>query len=272
MATTIQQIPVRLQFSTASAPPIAPIDYNTGLAPAVWRAQSAAIAAGIFDPAGAPVDMSNITYLQLILQEAPDSLQSLVVKQVDAADIDEITVGGWRAGLEQNALFQFTPADLDQNLLAGRSREFWIVLVGMTDEGAPIIFGAGPLTIYLASNALPVTPPKYVALAINTTTVGDFTVTPTAQIFTEVVTVVGAARTVNAILGINGIVDGAKLTLVLILPETADITINVRSGIVTNPVISTVSTGSVLSALLEYHFDAGAAAWVPDFYLLPPTS
>ena len=267
-----QQIPVRLQLGIVSSPPTAPIDRNTGETPALWRAQTAALQIGIFDTNNVAVDLSNLGYLQVILQQAQDSLAPLWVKQIDAADIvDTITIADWIAGTAQQVNLALTAADTDQGLGGTNSAAFWLIVVGFTSGGAPIIYGAGALTIYAPGATLPSSIAPGIGRNRQSTTVNDVTVTPTAQIFTQIVDIAGAARTFNVLLGIAGIKDGSKLDLILNLPSTANIVVNVKSGPSTNPTISTVQTGSVLQALLSYYYDADAVAWVPESYLLPPT-
>lgn len=266
----LQQTPIRLQVSTASAPAVAPIDYNTGLPPAAWRASTLAIGLGVFDAAGDPVAMTDVDYLQLSVLEAADSDRALFTIQVDAADIDEVTIGAWRAGTGQNALFEVTAAQMDLSLLALNSRAVWVRVVAVID-GAPVVLGAGAFTVFNPGLALPAVTTAYTSLNEQTTDSGDLTVTPSTQIHTEVITVEGAARTSSVILGINGVQDGAKLFVTVNLPDTADITLNFRNVLVSNPVISTITTGSVLKAYFQYYFKADDSAWVPELYVLPPT-
>lgn len=267
-----QQIPLRLQVSTVSNPPVAPVDTNTGLTPQVWRGQTAAFAVGVFDADGNAVDLTNLAYMQMILQAEQGSTVPLAVVQVDAADItDDLTVGPWLAGTAQNAIFEFTAADLDQGLGAATSKDFWIILVGYTGAGAPLIYGAGALSIYNAGSSLPARVPTLTSLHKQTTAAGNVTVTPTSQLHTEIVTVDGDARTSGIILGISGAQAGAQLFLILNLPSTADIVMEVHSNLISNPVISTMQTGSVLQSRLEYYFDDDLVAWVPQVYLNPPT-
>src|SRR4051812_42969130 len=98
------QIPVRLQASIISDPPVVPTDANTGKQISFWRAQGINISVGIFDANGVAVDLSNLQYLQLIIQESQDALVASVVKQVDAGSIiPVITKAGWDAGIAQQA-------------------------------------------------------------------------------------------------------------------------------------------------------------------------
>lgn len=267
-----EQIPLRLRLSIVSNPPAIPVDQNTGLAPRVWRRQNAAIQLAIFDALNVSIDLSNLAYLQVILQKAHDSIAPIWVKQVDAADItDVVTIAAWLAGTAQQASVSLTPSDTDQGLEGNNEADFWLIVQGFTEDGAPLVYGAGALTIYDAGSVIPAQTPKFVAEHKQAADAGDVAVAPLAQIHTETVTIGGAARDSKVVLGIVGAVDGARLFLVLVLPGTLGINLSVRSGIGTNPEISAISTGSVLLARLEYHYDADVAAWIPDLYLLPPT-
>ncbi len=272
MATILEQIPVRLQCVAISNPPAEPVDNNTGIAPAFWRGSGLSVAIGIFDTDNVGIDLSNLTYLQVLIQQDATSLVQLAMVQIDAADITPvIDIGDWRNGSAQNALAVFTAADLDMGLDATDQKEFWMVLRGMTANGAPIVYAAGAINGY--NPGIPPTPAASIVSrhAQTAPLAGDMTVTPSSQLHKEVITVGGTARTFNVLLGNNGIVDGAELTLLVTLPATADIILNVKNGLSSNPTISTISTGVVLGALLKYYYDADAAAWVPMFYLLPPT-
>ena len=255
-----EQIPIRLQVSLASAPPVPPVDANTGSAPQFWRAQNVGIQVGIFDAFGNSVDLSNLSYLQLTLQQAPDSLQPLFSSQVPSASIyDTITSQGWEAGTEYQALFSLTPSQTDVSLGGLPQAQFWMILSGQTAGGNFIVYSAGWVTVFNASSALPFPAHGLTSRNAQTTDSGDFTVTPLSQLHKEIVTVGGAARTVNGILGIAGVQDGAELTLVFLLTSTPGINLNLRSGQLSNPVISQLSTGSVLQCRLKYYFDADAA-------------
>lgn len=267
-----EQIPIRYEIDLVSTPPVPPIDANTGAAPRFWRGQTVAINGGIFDSSGNPVDLSNIVTLQVILQAASDSLYPLVTKTLTSDD-DEIntliTLAGWRNGTQWNFQAILEAADTDQSLEGGYSLAYWMIVKGVTGAGAPIIYSAGPVTIFNAGSDLPVPDPHLTSRHAQTNATGDFTITPTSQLHKEIVTIDGAARTSNAIMGISGIQDGAELTVVLLLPATADIIIDFRNNLVGNPVISTIETGSVLQCRLKYYFDSDLASWVPEIYNLP---
>lgn len=266
-----QQIPLRLQLSIVSSPPVQPIDANTGATPKIWRANTIAIALGLFDASNVGIDLSNLSYLQVSLWKSQSALLPLVTKQIDAGNITSpITIGAWNAGTAQNALAVFSAADTDQGLNGATQADLWMTVTGFTTGNAPLIYGAGTFTIVNAGSQLPVPVQGITALHKQTTITGDATVTPTAPVHTEVVTVSGIARTSSIIIAISGVQDGAKLDLTLLLPATAGIVLNIRSGLVSNPIISTVTTGTVLQALLSYYYDANLSAWVPEFYALPP--
>lgn len=267
-----EQVPIRLQISLTSNPPVAPIDANTDLPPRLWRANTIALQCGIFDPNGDPVDLSNLEYVDVVLQLEESSVIPLVTKQIDAAEItDVITIGGWRGGTAQNFTAVFTAAETDQGLDAGQEKTFWLIVRGVLESGAPIIYAAGPVTIYNPGSSLPLSMRASVSRGVQTTAAGNVTITPTSNLHTEIVTVEGAARDFDVLLGIAGVSDGAKLFLTLILPETPDINIAVKNALSANPAISNISTGTVLKAYLQYYFDADESAWVPELYMLPPT-
>jgi hypothetical protein len=265
-----EQVPVRLQLSLASAPPVDPLDANTGLIPRFWRGESVALQIGCFDAGGLPIDLSNLTYLQFVLQNASNSVAPLVVKTVLAAAITQLTTADWLAGLSQQATVILDPADTDQGLGGLSNATFWLVIQGLTAGGAILTYGAGACQIYDTGALVPVAAAVaiYTSLHAAALVTGNITAVPTSNNHTEKVTVSGIARTSIVILPITGMVDGGLMRVRFILPATANIIIQVASGTAGN-VISTISTGQVLSALLEYYFDYAAQAWVPLNYIIP---
>lgn len=268
-----EQIPIRLAVSLASNPPVAPIDANTGLPPQMWRAQSASIALGIFDAFGNPVDLSNLAQLQFILQKGSADLVPLVVKTYLSTDPNWrslITTNDWVNGLNQNELALFTSADTDQGLDGAANADFWLIVQGTTTTGNLITYVAGVITLYNASSALPIGPSSYVSLHTQTNTLGDSTVTPTSQQHTEVITIGGAARTSNLIIGNSGVVAGAVMNVELLLPVTTNILINVFSVSLTGPQVFPISVNTssgIPRALLKMYFDG--ANWQPLEATLP---
>ena len=126
MSGTIEQTAIRAQLTIVSNPPVAPIDINTGLAPAFWRGAGVEIDVGIFNNSGNGVDLSNLAALVLTLQQSNTSLIPLVTKILYGNQIqDLIYAEDWEDGETQNARFILTPADTDQGLQASGSLGFW---------------------------------------------------------------------------------------------------------------------------------------------------
>lgn len=257
-----QQVPLRLLLKLVSNPPVTPLDSNTGYTPRLWRAQSASLAVGIFDAYDAPVDVSNLVNLQLIIQRSETDLVPLVVKTVLNSDTgwqNIITSLGWVTGVEQNAVFKLTAADTDQSLAGQQAAEFWVVIRGTTTDGDAITYAAGPLEIYNASSALPIGPTNYVSYHAQTNSELNSTITPTSQQHIEELTVDGAARTSVVLLGTNGVVNGATITVLAVMPVTADVIVNFKSTEVGQPTLFTLnSNAGILRNLLRFVYHDGA--------------
>jgi hypothetical protein len=265
--STLSQIPIRLQLSSASNPPAQPIDANTREIPQAWRCQDIAVQIAVFTSQGAAVDLSNLDSLQVAIQEAQDSPLPLAVKTVDAADIAPIvTMAVWLAGTGQQAEAIFTAAQMDMSLAGQVYRDLWISVIGTTEDGAQLVFGAGTFRLWLASAALPPTPPAgLVSYHAQTNTTGNSAVTPTSQLHTEKLTIAGIARTSAIILGVAGIVAGARLTLWLAdLDVATDIVLDVYSGSLTGPLIATHTTdGSRIDGRTEFLYDGSQWQLLP---------
>lgn len=267
-----EQIPIRLEIDLVSTPPVPPIDANTGQKPVFWRGNSIALQVGLFDAQGNPVDMSNIETVQVILQQAQSSAYPLVVKTLTSgADqiAQLITIQGWRNDTMQNFIAEFTSADTDQSLAGGSFLDYWLIVQGTTSDGNVLIWSAGAVTIYNAGSSLPIPNSGLTSRHAQTVGNGDFTITPTSQLHKEIVTVVGTADTFNGILGINGVQDGAELTIMWGLPATENIVVNIRSGVLGNPVLCEVDTGNVLTGRTKFYYNAQTAAWVGMAYNFP---
>lgn len=266
-----EQIPLRLQLSIISNPPVQPIDANTGAIPRIWRANTIGIAIGLFDANNLGITLTNLARLEVSLWKSQDSVIPLATRTILPEEIiSPITVAGWNDGTAQNAIASFTSAETDQGLEGGTESDFWLTVTGYTEADAPLIYGAGSLTIYNPAMQFPPPVTTLTSLHKQSTTTGDITISPTTNLHTEIVTVAGAARTSNVLLAINGIANGARLSLLFNLPTTPNIIANIRNSIVGNPVISTFRTGGFLQALFEYVFDTDTSAWVPTFFATPP--
>ena len=91
-----------------------------------------------------------------------DSGEGCVLRDIDGNEYilsEDITspilFGPWQSGLQQNASFVLQPQDTDLGLQAGASRQFWMAISGVTNDGQVIIFGAGWITIYNPGSVYP---------------------------------------------------------------------------------------------------------------------
>lgn len=252
-----EQTPIRLQ-ATLVNPPVNPLDANTGAQPRFWRRSNVSIAVGIFDAFDVPVDLTNLTKLQLFLFKTEEDLVPLVTKEVLAAAIYPlITALGWAQGTQQNATFALTQGDTDQSLGGGSQSDFWMVLNGVSASGE-ILYCAGPCTIFNAANALPASALPTPSFHRQTNSAGDSTVTPTSNLHTEEVTIAGAgSRTSNIIVGQAGLSAGALIELLLLAPGAAaaiDVQIFVGSLLGPNPFAFNTSGGTT-RCLFRFYFD-----------------
>lgn len=259
-----QQVPIRLQASLVSNPPVTPVDANTGETPKFWRGQNVGVQFGGFDANGYPLTLSNLSYLQLTVWDGEDASFPLITKTVLAADITpQITTQGWAAGLQSNATFSLTKAETDLALGGESSKDFWLVVEGFTTASPSerIVYIAGTVTVYNAGSQLPLPPFGYVSRDEQTLSTGDITVSPTSLDHTEFLTVNGDARTSNVILSVNGITDGAICRLSWALPATADIVFNVKNATVSGTTLTTFTTGPFTIAYHQFCFKEATATW-----------
>jgi hypothetical protein len=248
-------IPIRLQCSTVSA--TAPIDANTGSAPIAWRGQALAVQVGIFDNNGVAIDVSGLASLSVALQATADALTPLAVVTTTNFTAG-LTKSDWLAGLAQQAECDFTSAQTDQSLGGAAYANLWVVVTGITSAGATIIYGAGMFVLMLASNSVPFPAPAgLVSYHAQGSATGNSTVTPTSQLHTEVLTISGAARTSNVVLGVTNISAGARLALRLTgLNSASAIVLNFLSGSLSGPNVVTLTTnGTMVRAWIDATFD-----------------
>lgn len=253
-----EQTPIRLQVSLVGAPPVYPIDQNTGAAPRFWRASGVAMAFGIFDAAGNPVDITNLSKIQLLLFKSPTDLVPLFVKEIVGNTLLAITSLGWTTGTQQNGAFILSPAETDQALGGAASADFWLVLNGITNALVPVLYAAGPCTIFNAATALPIGAMPTPSENEQTNTLGNSTITPLSNIHLEVVTIAGAgARTANLIVGQAGLTKGARVDVLLLAvgaPAAIDVQLFVGSLVGANPFAFNTSGGAT-RALFKFYFD-----------------
>lgn len=253
------QAPILLGAVLVSNPPVDPVDDNTGLPPRFWRANQIAIDFAVFDAAEVPVDLSNLTYLQLSLYESPTAPTPLVEKTVLAAAITPtINRADWLAGLARNARFLLSNAQTDLGLGGAAQKDFWLVVFGRTTGGANIVYVGGYVTVFNAAYALPAPSKGYVSREAIANGGGNSVVTPTAQIHTAAVTISGGASTRKLIVGAAGLEAGAKVFLRFTLPAVDAIIVQVYDQSLAGALLATINTsadGFLPNALLVLDFD-----------------
>ena len=256
---TYEQVPIRLQLSLVSAPPVSPIDINTGQAPSFWQGENISIQVGIFDAGDVSVDLSNLSFLQCVLSSAPDALSALASVTVLAADIiPTVNWADWLDNMNQQASFVFNGVQTDVGLGGGASQSFWLAVQGQTTAGARITYGAGWVTVYSPGSLIPTPANGFTSFEETSNIGGNVLVSPGSQMHTEVITVTGSAGTRKVVLQDPGLQPGAHVWLRFGLPATAGIIFQVFNLSLLGTQLSTIQTasdGSLPSALLEYVFD-----------------
>ena len=250
-------IPIRLQLSTVSG--AAPVDANTNNPPVAWRGQAVAVQVGIFDSGNVAVDLSGLVSLTVSLQANQAALTPLATVTVAAADFSsDLTIADWRTGTDQQAEADFTAGQMDQSLDGQESADLWIVVTGLTAAGQTIIYGAGTITLALASESIPFPPPAgLVSYHAQSNAAGNSTVTPASQLHNEAIAITGAARTSLIILGTANVSAGARAALRFTgLDAASGIVLQIRSGISTGPLVTTITTnGTMVRAAVDLIFD-----------------
>ncbi len=265
------QMPVRLEASLVSSPPVAPVDANTGLAPAFWRGQSLAIAIGIFDVDGNAVDLSNLQYLQLNLQPLPGSLVPALSVQILAGSIiPTISKADWNAGIAAQATFILSGAQLDLSLNGMDSMPYWLALSGLTTGNGVIVYAAGYVNVFDPGPLLPPPISGVVSAHTQTNAGGDFQVTPSSQVHHEEITVTGSAGTRRCVVNAAGLAAGALVALRFKLPATAGIIIQVYDQATSGTLLTTINSaadGFTPTARTQVWFDG--AHFQRDFEVTP---
>lgn len=215
MSSVFYQIPIRAELDIISAPPVVPIDNNTGAQVKLWRAQDVSMQVGIFQPNNQSIDLSNLVSLSLIIQETPTSVSQVLNKVVVAADIfPTISRASWLDGTGQQASFILTAAETDVGLDGNDSKQFWMIIRGVTDTGQTLNYGGGYIRIYNPGNLTSTIMAGIVSLHSQTNTTGNSIVTPTSLIHTEVISVGGTApSTRNILVSPDGLIAGAQVWL-----------------------------------------------------------
>lgn len=242
---TYEQIPIRLQLSLVSAPPVPLVDTNTGLSPKFWRAQDIAVQLAIFDADQESVDLTNVGGLQLLIFESPTSLAPLVSQTLGNSDlIPTVSWSAWIAGTNQQATFDLTSAETDLNLAGADQRPYWLVIRAVTFTGSVLNYGAGYVTVFNPGPQLPIPMPGVVSSHTQTNTSGNSTVTPTSLIHKEILTINGSARTSIIIVTTSGLTAGCEVVLRFNFasPLVAGIVLEVRDSAADGNLLTTITT------------------------------
>ncbi len=266
------QMPVRLEALLVSAPPTEPIDANTGLPVAFWRAQGLQINTGIFAADGSCVDLSNLEYLQLIIQPAFDSLVPSITKTIEAGDIiPVITRVNWNAGYAQQASFVLSKAETDLSLNGALEASYWMILAGRTTGGANIVYVAGAIRVFNPGSVIPAPPTNPIVSGHEQANGGgNSVINPTSQLHLEEITVTGAAETRDIVVMATGLVKGARVSIRLILPAVDGINLRIFDQATSGDLLTTISSqadGFLPASRVELWFDG--ASLKRDFLVQP---
>ncbi len=162
---------IRLQLGVASNPPLAPIDTNTGIAPQIWRSSDVEFQVGVFAAMQAPVDLSNLDFMEFDIfpmpilnlstgtnfaynpysvppypNVSPAPLQFVTIPKAEITA--RVSWSQWRNGIGQQAKAAFTwnqTAALE--LAGGIYRDFWLFVHGIVGN-SKIPFGGTRLRVY----------------------------------------------------------------------------------------------------------------------------
>lgn len=144
---TINAIPIRLELTIRSNPPVPPLDANTGAMPQFWRGSDTAMAFAVFDASGVAVDLSNFIFLEADLSDSPSSYCPILVSEtIGAADIEPtVTLEAWRNGTSQQGIFIFPAADTASLCVTTQpfGRNFWLAIHGVTSQGNNVAIAGG---------------------------------------------------------------------------------------------------------------------------------
>lgn len=191
-------VPIRLELGLVSNPPVFPFDRNTSLAPQIYRGETVAFQIGVFDKNQAAVDLSNLDFLEVdifplsklnqlantnelynpfsVLPFPTMSPAPLLWQTIAAADIKAtILRDAWLNGTDQQAIATFDWTDTQSLDLGGQqSKQFWLVVTGLTNMGRKLVYGGTRLEvyesaaqgIYLPNTITPLTIPQYTTLYV----------------------------------------------------------------------------------------------------------
>jgi hypothetical protein len=98
------------------------------------------------------------------------------------------------------------------------------------------------------------------ATGSQTSSSGTVTVTPSQPIFTEIVTLLGAARAVPIAIPVAGALSGSRVTIQVQMPALAGLNLTFYNNNTSGTALDTFSTdGSIRTGVWDFYFDG--AAW-----------
>jgi len=239
-----QQLPINVQFSLVSNPPVGPVDVQTGLAPQFWVRRAASVNVSIFDSNNAAVDLSNIVYMQLVFSTSPSAITPSITQTVYQANINSgITYQAWLAGNATQMSFVLSQAATDVSLEGQNSFPYWMELQGLTNTGNFITYGAGYVEFYNPGYNVPAPTGFYVSYHAQVSNSSiTFTVSPTSNLDTEWINLYGSPGSRNCVVSGYGLNPGAHVYLRFSTGVAFGVTINVYDTSITNPILCTFTS------------------------------
>jgi hypothetical protein len=204
---------VRLQLSLTGS---SPYDANTGTAPQIYRASNVAFQCAIFDAYNNPVNVANLSQMQLVLQPSPTSLYQSVSITVPSSGFNAnyCDWSDWQAGLLENVTFDISAAMSDLSLNGQASAQYWLIVQGTTITNQIITYTAGYITVLNTSWALPPNSSSYVSRhAQNSSNTVPISVVPASQLHTEKIILSGSGSPRTVIVSSAGLFAGAHVWL-----------------------------------------------------------
>ena len=113
---------------------------------------------GLFDQAGAVLDLADVQSLNLKIQPGRDIAGPLADQTITEFDLtlDEAT---WNDGSKQHAVFEFSNSQMNLQT-GGESRGFWLVITAILTGGEEVTIYGGAFVIHEDNNAAGDPPPE----------------------------------------------------------------------------------------------------------------
>ena len=239
-----EQLPIQVQLTLVSNPPVTPIDIQTGLPPQIWVRRCAAVQVALFNQYNASVDLSNLQYLQLVISSSPSSVAPVITSTVYAPYIfSPVNYQEWIAGNQYQAVFNLSQAQTDISLYGLDSAQYWMSIQGLTNSGNMITYGAGYVTFYNPGYNVHAPTGFYVSYHGQTTSNSTLIqVNPTSNLHTEWITFAGAGGIRQCLVSGSYMSAGGHAILRFSSNNALGITVNVYSNSITNPILCTFTS------------------------------